>query len=137
MKTHAGLWIDHRKAFIVFGGAEKETTALVESGLAKHPHFSGRDLAQDGSADDQLDHQFAVHLDEYYDRVIAQIGDTSAILIMGPGEARGELEKRLKHKGLDKRIVSSETADKMTDRQIVAKVGEHFKQSYVPRSLNA
>ena len=133
MKTQAGLWIDHHKAFIVFVGGGKETTALVESGLGRHRHFSGHFLAQSGAADDQIDQEFKVHLNEYYDRVIAQIHDASAILILGPGEAKVELETQLRHKKLEKRIVGVETADKMTDPQIVAKVGEHFRQSYVPR----
>jgi len=58
--------------------------------------------------------------------VIASIGDPESILIFGPGEAKGELKERLKKDGLAGRIVGVETADKMTDRQIAAKVRQHF-----------
>jgi hypothetical protein len=133
MTTQAGLWIDHHKAFIVFIGTDAESTTLVESDLDKHPHFSGHELAEDGAADDQLDHRFAVHLDAYYDRVIGRLGNAASILILGPGEAKVELEKRLRHKGLADRIAGVETVDKMTHNQIAAKVREHFKQSFVPR----
>ena len=44
----------------------------------------------------------------------------------GPGEAKGELEKRLEHAGLKKPILTIQTVDKMTDRQIAAKVRERF-----------
>jgi 50S ribosomal subunit-associated GTPase HflX len=45
---------------------------------------------------------------------------------MGPGEAKTELEKRLIHEELNRRIVGIETVDKMTDRQIAAKVRKYF-----------
>jgi len=47
----------------------------------------------------------------------------------GPGEAKGELEKRLKKNALGKRIVGVETIDKMTDRQIAAKVRQYFQKN--------
>ena len=42
------------------------------------------------------------------------------------GEAKGELEKRIKHEGLKARIFAVETEDKMTDRQIAAKVRDYL-----------
>jgi hypothetical protein len=47
-------------------------------------------------------------------------------LIFGPGEAKGELTKRLERIDLSGRIVSVETVDKMTERQIAAKVRRYF-----------
>jgi hypothetical protein len=52
--------------------------------------------------------------------------DAESILIFGPGEAKGELRKRLERNNLGGRIVAIETVDKMTDRQIAAKVRQHF-----------
>jgi hypothetical protein len=45
---------------------------------------------------------------------------------LGPGEAKGELKKRLKSQELGGRIVGIETVDKMTDRQIAARVRQRF-----------
>ena len=42
--------------------------------------------------------QATAHLNTYYDKVIAYIRDAESILLFGPGEAKGELEKRLAHK---------------------------------------
>ena len=72
------------------------------------------------------DNKFSGHLNKYYDEVITCIGDAESILIFGPGEAKGELEKRLERKGLSGRIVGIEAVDKMTDRQIAAKVRQRF-----------
>ena len=95
------------------------------SDMEKHVRFSSGS-SEDGSQEDVRDRQFGNHLNSYYDEVIAVIRDADAIQIFGPGEAKGELEKRLEHEGLKGRIVDIETADKMTDRQIAAKVRQHF-----------
>jgi hypothetical protein len=50
----------------------------------------------------------------------------NSVQIFGPGEAKGELTKRLEHEGLKGHVLAIETVDKMTDRQIAAKVREHF-----------
>jgi len=60
--------------------------------------------------------------------VISIIRDAQSILLFGPGEANGGLEKRLGAKGLGGRIVEIEAADKMTARQIAAKVRQHFQK---------
>ena len=130
MNRNAGLWIDHKAAIIVFaatdaGGAEE--TKRMESGMEKRVRFSGR-AASEGAAEDRRDHQYAVHLDQYYDAVIAQLQDAKSILIFGPGEAKGEFKKRLEHKGFGERIVGVETTDKMTDNQVAAKVRDHYKK---------
>jgi hypothetical protein len=68
------------------------------------------------------------HLNIYYDAVIATIRDAESIMLFGPGEAKGELKERLERSNLGGRIVSIETVDKMTDRQIKAKVRQYFSQ---------
>ncbi|HUX72820.1 MAG TPA: hypothetical protein VMV25_02850 [Steroidobacteraceae bacterium] len=77
-------------------------------------------------ADDSRQRSLTAHLNLYYDAVIAAVEQAGGILIFGPGEAKDELEKRLKRRHLGARIAAVETADKMTDRQIVAKVRRHF-----------
>jgi stalled ribosome rescue protein Dom34 len=96
--------------------------------MEPHVRFSGGNRTEQGSADDQRDRQFASHLDRYYDQVISNIRDADSILIFGPGEAKGELKKRLESKGLGGCIVGVETTDKMTERQIAAKVRAYFEK---------
>jgi hypothetical protein len=128
MKKQAGLWIDHRKAVIVVlsDGVEEEEIKKIESGMEKHIRFTGGDGSEEGSSEDVRDRQFGNHLNSYYDQVIAVVRNAEFIQIFGPGEAKGELEKRLKNEGIKEHAISVETEDKMTDRQIAAKVREHF-----------
>jgi hypothetical protein len=126
MEKEIGLWIDHRKAVIVSVSAESEEVTEITSHMEKHIRFSSGDKSEEGASEDVRDRQFGNHLNTYYDEVIAAIRDAQAIQIFGPGEAKGELEKRLEAKGLKGCIVGIETVDKMTDRQIAAKVRERF-----------
>jgi stalled ribosome rescue protein Dom34 len=128
MKNAAGMWIDHRKAVIVVVSDQGEETKQIESDMEKHVRFSGGSRSEQGGGEDQQDRQFTGHLNAYYDEVIAHLRDAESILIFGPGEAKGELEKRLASKGLSGRVVGIETVDKMTDRQIAAKVRQHFRK---------
>jgi hypothetical protein len=125
MKKQIGLWIDHRKAVIVIVTDEGEELKKITSNMEKHVRFTGGTASEDGSAEDVRDRQFGNHLNSYYDEVIAVIRSAETIQIFGPGEAKGELEKRLERAGLKAHIVAVETMDKMTDRQISPKVREH------------
>lgn len=129
MKKQAGLWIDHRKDVIVIISDDDEEVKTVVSDMEKRVRFSGGDGAGDDSSEDVRDRQFGNHLNSYYDQVIAVVRNAESVQIFGPGEAKGELEKRLKNEGLKDNALSVETTDKMTDRQISAKVREHFSTS--------
>ena len=126
MKKDIGLWIDHRKAVVVIVSDEGEEVREITSHMEKHVRFSSG-ASEEGSPEDVRDRQFENQLNSYYDAVIDVIRDGDSIQIFGPGEAKGELEKRLESKELAGRIVSVETVDKMTDRQIAAKVRDHFQ----------
>ena len=58
--------------------------------------------------------------------VIAALRQFETLLLFGPGEAKGELHKRLVKMKLGARVSAVETQDKMTDAQIAAKVRAHF-----------
>jgi stalled ribosome rescue protein Dom34 len=122
MKKQVGLWIDHEKAVIVFVGGEGEEIKLIDSQNEKHHRQSGVAMP----ADDIRQRELTEHLNSYYDEVIASLRDAESILIFGPGEAKGELRKRLEKDHLGSHVVGIETADKLTEPQIVAKVKEYF-----------
>ena len=126
MNKQAGLWIDHRKAVIVLVTDEGEEIQEITSGMEKDVRFTSGDGSELGSTEDVRDRQFGNHLNSFYDQVIAVVRDAESIQIFGPGEAKGELEKRLEHAGLKEHVLAIETVDKMTDRQIAAKIRDHY-----------
>jgi len=127
MKKQAGLWIDHRQAVVVLITDEGEEVKKIKSNMEKHVRFSEGTGSEEGSSEDVRDRQFGNHLNSFYDEVISLIRDADSIQIFGPGEAKGELEKRLvEREGLKTHILAVEAVDKMTDHQIAAKVREKF-----------
>ena len=134
MTITAGLWIDHRKAVIMILSGKGEETLEITSNVDKQPgridgsRSTAPYEAQMVQADDSRERKFTGRLDQYYKEVLAAIGAAESILIFGPGEAKGELKNHLDHAGLGKTMIAVETADKMTDRQIAAKIRDYFHQ---------
>jgi len=132
MKTLAGLWIDHREALIVLVSGKRQETRRIKSFVEKQLRRSGRSPSQGQfeaqmvPADDSREREYTGHLANYYDEVILCIRPAEAILIFGPGEAKGELRKRIERDKLDLRITCFETTDKMTERQVSQKVRRHY-----------
>ena len=134
MRTKVGLWIDHKKAIVVTVTDKGEEIGLIISMVQKQGRRSGDSplrgphKPQQVPAEDSRQRALTGHLNIYYDAVIASIRDAESILIFGPGEAKGELKTRLERDNLGGRIVGIETVDKMTDRQIAAKVRKNFAE---------
>jgi hypothetical protein len=135
MGTKVGVWIDHRKAIIVSVTDKGEETGLIVSKVQKQLRRSG-DSPLKGPfeallvpADDSRQRAFTGHLNIYYQAIIVSLRDAESILIFGPGEAKAELQERLKAGHLGDRIVGVETVDKMTDRQVAAKIRKRFTKS--------
>ena len=132
MKTALGLWIDRRKAVIAVVVNKKVEKKLITSNVEKQlGRFDGiRSTTSYESqlvpADDSQDKNFMGHINIFYDEVISCIRDVESILIFGPGEAKGELVKRIRKNKINGHILAIEPADKMTDPQIVAKVRQYF-----------
>ena len=126
MSRNVGIWIDHKKAVIVSTADDGQVTVrTLESEVGAHPHFGGQ---QDGGGEKKYEERRFQDLDRYYDEVIGQLKNPDALLILGPGEAKLELKRRLGHDNAHAAwAVAVETADRLTEAQVVAKVKEHFE----------
>jgi hypothetical protein len=133
MSHKIGIWIDHTRAVIVSTSAGATTATTLESKLGPHARYSKRAAyptpngPKDGGGENHYEERFGQHLNRYYDEIIGKLGQPDALLIFGPAEAKSQLEERLKRsRGPLECPILIETADKMTDPQIVAKVKEHY-----------
>ena len=130
MKKKIGLWIDNREAIIVKLTDKGEQIIRVYSDAKKQMRFEG------GSRKDGLQttetiqgRKFDMQLGKYFDNIIDLIRDAEMIQVFGPGEAKDGLLKQLENDNLKERIAEIETADSMTDNQVVAKVREYFSNT--------
>jgi hypothetical protein len=133
MNTKVGLWIDHKQAFIVYLSKEDVTTKTIPSNVEKHVRASGGSRSatpygpQDIVAENRIDRKHKHHLNRYYEEAVEAVIGAKSILIMGPGEAKGEFKKHLQKLGRKPLpVIAVETTDKMTETQIIAKVKQHY-----------
>lgn len=141
MATKAGVWLDHRQAIVVLLTDAGREIKKIKSGVGVPTRSTGgsrpknKYTPHDFVAEDRLGRKLMSHLTGFYDEVIARLRGAEAILILGPGEAKGEFIKRIQSKKLGG-VIQVETADKMTDRQVAAKVSEHFATSSATKSAS-
>jgi hypothetical protein len=132
MNGKAGVWIDHRHSVIVALTHDGEQITHIASNVEKHMErggdspLKGRAEHLSVPADDARQRSLTGELNRYYDAVIEALRNYDGVLLFGPGEAKGELQKRLMKAKQGARVESVETEDKMTDPQIAAKVRAHF-----------
>lgn len=134
MTTNVGLWIDHRKAVLVFlSDSGSEELKCIESNVEKRVRSASgsRSKSPDGpqqvAPDNAIDRKFAQHLNQYYKEVIACLGEADSVLIIGPGEAKLELQKQIKSKTIMARIAAVEKSDKLTEPQLKARFRKFFQ----------
>lgn len=145
MATKAGVWIDHKQAIVVLiadaGQEIKKFKSDIEQPAAR-PAGSSRSknkyTPNDFIAEDRRERKLVNDRKKVYGEVLACIRGAKSLLILGPGEAKGEFSKHIQSKKLRGLKVELETTDKMTDRQLAAKVSEHFtkvpaRKSVVPK----
>jgi hypothetical protein len=122
MTPLVAVWIDHEKAVLAFARDEQVETKTVHSGIEPHPHWAGN---QEGGGEKKYEARYAQRLDHFYDGILSHFHDARALYLFGPGEAKLELERRLKRvKRLAQLPLTVETSDRLTDAQIVAKARE-------------
>ena len=133
MSINAGVWIDHHRAVVVLMTDDGEDIKTIESNTdrpfasAGGPSSKQQDRPQGFLSEDKQERKFMSELNTYYDEVLACLGHADSLLILGPGEAKGEFKKRLDTKKFPIFVADLVTADKMTDRQIAASVRQHFE----------
>jgi stalled ribosome rescue protein Dom34 len=133
-KNYVGIWIDHRKAVIVTITDYGETINRIESEIERKVRLSGGSRAgktpygpQQVSVDGRQEERIKRQLHRYYKEIIQKVHDAHKILILGPGEAKTEFKKELeKSKQLALKKIVTQPADKMTEKQIAAKIRNYF-----------
>ncbi len=126
MKRKVGVWIDHKKAVIVTVTNDGEEITHITSDIGKPERIAGS--STEIADENPRSRRFAERVNKYYSVVLTYMRDTVSILILGPGKAKIEFQKRLEAEALSGRIIGIEPADKMTDRQIAARVRKQFLQ---------
>jgi stalled ribosome rescue protein Dom34 len=117
--ANAVAWIDHDEAHIIHFNADESAELTLHSKHRKsHLHHKS---GQVGAGRAPLDQAF-------YEETSNAVSDAEKILIVGPANAKSELEKHIKihAPGLAARIVGVEAVDHPTDGQILKLARKYF-----------
>ncbi len=132
MTQHIGIWIDGSRAVVATPGSADVVT--IVSDVEAHTRvvgsgggYPGSSSSQGGGSEKRSEARHENSLERFYDDILARIGTPETILVFGPGETKLHFKNRLAEiKGPAKPHIDVESADKLTDAQIVAYVAEHF-----------
>jgi peptide subunit release factor 1 (eRF1) len=121
MSRRVAVWIDHREAILItFRGKVVAGEEELFSEVGPHTHGGG--WAQ---------HRIEAHrhevLKHYFEEVIQHLGSVDEILILGPGQAKHELQQGIDHhKGLRGKVVAVRSASRLTEPEMIAEAEQFF-----------
>jgi hypothetical protein len=136
MKNKTGIWIDHKRAFIInFNEKNEERIYRIESGFEGKEREDGEDrnknTARMGthfiSDEKGFENRQKEQLRKFYLEVILRISEDSEVYIFGPASAKDELATKIRnYESLKISITKIEPADRMTENEVAAKAREYF-----------
>ncbi|MBP7931412.1 MAG: hypothetical protein KAZ11_02115 [Chitinophagaceae bacterium] len=128
------VWIDKRKAMILKSNAEGVNTYLeIESHASRPERFEGEKTNKTGlfrttlSNEKRKQERQNNHITEYVMKVADEIKEVNAVLIMGSGETRHELENLLlKRKDNQNAWIENKPYKKLNKRGLELEMEKHF-----------
>ncbi len=129
-----GIWIDTSKAIVVDLENGKEKVTELQSNVETKPKDDGeyagsfmgsQHISNENTIEEKQKHQ----LHDYFGEVMNHLKSSDEVFVFGPAEVKNKLANAIKENTLLNKVhlIGVETADSMTDNQVVAKVKEAFK----------
>lgn len=143
MKRQVGIWMNTDKAVLVsLLNGKEEKIQTIESEIESRPHNPRhvKPGARTGTVlvdmDKKMTQRKNHQMHDYFIRVMHSItSDTGEIFVFGPATTKKHFEKELrKHPEHGSKKLKVETADKMTQPQMVARIKQHFVENSNSRS---
>jgi len=119
-KKHAGIWIDNVKAIIISNSPENEDYAIQDQVKAKENHSSGSEHTMNNARQSDML--------KYFKNLSGLLSGYDEILIFGPGTSQEQFQHHLQEDTQFKnKLITIESADHLTDPQMIARVRDFFK----------
>ncbi|MFO7852927.1 MAG: hypothetical protein ACQERS_01260 [Bacteroidota bacterium] len=132
MGKNVGVWLDREKAYVIIVNEGKHKIEKVESNVESRVRYDGetKSYSRIGGTffnpSKKKTKREKHQLKHYLDDLSCRLSGAEEILIFGPADVKKELRKNL-IKRKDKPAIRMESADRMTENQMVARVKAHFK----------
>lgn len=142
MPKRFGVWIDHSQAHLVAltNGSPPNVVTITSDIEHKHKAMPRAGRVAPGHLNGSPNKRYEQRREEekrrFYRQIVNALAGAENIVVMGPGFAKGELEKEIKRDGRLTGCISSiePTDNKMTTAQLIAKVKEAFNEG-APRGF--
>jgi hypothetical protein len=132
-KEHVGIWLDSGSAILVFLSDGRTSIQRIESGVESRFRTSGgsrskspygpQEVASESKAENRRKRQH----ERYFRKIFVEIARGREFLILGPGETKLHFATAIRmERALSGRLRKVETADRMSERQLIAKVKKFF-----------
>ena len=135
MKKKTGIWIDTKKAVIISLTESNHEVKTILSSIEGRKRIPGETRLFSRFGFHILDfgkkkkNRLANEKQEYLKKVVTEIKDTTEIVLFGPAGMKIELEKFIGDEAvLTSKLIAVETADSMTENQMVAWVKKYYKK---------
>lgn len=122
-KLHAGVWLDNAKAIIITNNSdnEKEEYTIQNKVKATAGHSGGNEHTMNNAKQTESL--------KYFKSVSNLLVNYDEILIFGPGKSQEQFQHHLQEDAQFKsKKITIDSAEQLTDPQMIAKVREHFKK---------
>ncbi len=132
MAKQIGIWLDFKEAVIIELNNREASIEKIPSEVEDfHVKGGSRTRQPWGPMDKTSDTKYLgrreTQLKHYYARIMDKVEDAGELFVFGPAEAKKGLEKAmLSRKSFRPQLLSTETADSMTENQMVARVRGFF-----------
>jgi hypothetical protein len=133
MKKQVGIWLDTDKAVLVSLMDGREEVCTIESNVESRLRFPGEKKPTSrfgtiaANALSTTTNRKKQQLHHYFNTIIKTVEDAADLYLIGPSTTKIMLEKEIrKHSEFSHRPLVVEPADKMTHRQLVAHIKNHF-----------
>lgn len=138
MNDKTGIWIDTRRAVLIFLSDDAHRVQVVESGIETRERIPGEGkwFARFGTQffnfNRRKQARQQAEINRYLGRVADAVKGLGAVVIFGPAGMKKQLHRYLQEKIINPPVVKGvEHADGMTQKQMVAWVKTYFQEAAV------
>lgn len=134
--TYVGIWIDHKKAEIVTLEGDSIQSETIYSEVEPKIRSTGGTgsrgwMARSIMSEKKSENRRELELKRFYNQIIDKVSHADELLLIGPGIAKHEFYKEfLRRAPLSRKLADVYTDDKMTERQLKAKVKKYFSNRH-------
>lgn len=118
-KQYAGVWLDNQHATIITSEGEEDYSILQKVAASGNQRGGSEHAMNNAKQSDHL---------KYFKALSAELTSYDEILLFGPGQSQEQLQNHLgSNAQFSNTKISIDTADQLTDPQMIARVRDFFK----------